>query len=640
MILVLGLAALAGIGYFVLSRTTSTWFERDLTLRVQLVMRSARESLSVSWPTEHAPDVSRLDRVLIDITRDDRIMAAAACSPEGDTLAVTEAYPALFSCSSIMARRSDEGAEGDSDWAMTAELPSGSVLISVSPVEDDEGHPLGTLILLHDLSFVGRREATTRELLLAGFFVLALAASLFTWLAARFAWRGWTEELQRALSGGRAAGTPVVQAGRVGQAFLPLLRDVRSLAEELANERQGEARGGPWSPERLRGALRQHLHGERVVILANREPYIHDRGPDGSIRVLHPASGLVTALEPVMRACSGVWVAHGSGSADRETVGRQDRVRRAAGRGVVQSCGACGSSEAEEEAATTTGSRTRGSGRCATSPHVRPVFRATDWEHYRAVNQRFADAVCEEVDTDDPIVLVQDYHFALAPQDDPRAPAAGDHHHLLAHPLAQRRALRHLPVSRGDSSRACSARASLGFHTSSTATTSSTRWTPSRRAGSIARRPRWCARQPHLVRPYPISIEWPVHWLADLPRRRHLPAARCAASSAAGDALLGCRRRSPRLHQGHRGAAPRRRAPARAHPELRGRFTFLQLAAPSRTKIDRYQELNEQRSRPGRRARSTSAGQREATAPIVLLRRAPRATGGLHATSAPPSSAT
>ena len=47
--------------------------------------------------------------------------------------------------------------------------------------------------------------------------------------------------------------------------------------------------------------------------------------------------------------------------------------------------------------------------------HTRPMFRREDWEHYRAVNQRFADAVCAEVDADDPIVLVQDYHFALAP---------------------------------------------------------------------------------------------------------------------------------------------------------------------------------------------------------------------------------
>ena len=617
MVLVLGLAALAGIGYFVLSRTTSAWFERDLSLRVQLVMRSARESLSVSWPTEAAPDVSRLDRVLIDITRDDRIMAAAACSPEGDTLAVTEAYPALFSCSSIMARRSDEGAEGDSDWAMTAELPSGSVLISVSPVEDDEGHPLGTLILLHDLSFVGRREATTRELLLAGFFVLALAASLFTWLAARFAWRGWTEELQRALSGGRAAGTPVVQAGRVGQAFLPLLRDVRSLAEELANERQGEARGGPWSPERLRAALRQHLHGERVVILANREPYIHDRGADGSIRVLHPASGLVTALEPVMRACSGVWVAHGGGSADRETVDAKDHLLVPPGEESYQLRRVWLSEK--EEAGYYYGFSNEGLWPLCHIADARPVFRASDWEEYQRVNQRFADAVCEEVDTDDPIVLVQDYHFALAPK-------------MIRKRLPRATILTfwHIPWPNAERFGICPFREEIlagllgssivGFHTKqhvSNFVDAVDAFQESR----IDREATAVVQGGHrtLVRPYPISIEWPVHWLADLP---DVATCRSEVRRELGlpeNALLGVG--IDRLDY-TKGIEERLLAVNELlvrHPEFRGRFTFLQLAAPSRTKIDRYRELNEQLEKVA--AEINERWAEGSYRPIVLLRR-------------------
>jgi len=75
---------------------------------------------------------------------------------------------------------------------------------------------------------------------------------------------------------------------------------------------------GPWTAERLREVLRMQLHGERVVVVSNREPIIHEWAGD-SVVVRHPASGLVTALEPVMRACSGVWVAHGSGSADRSS---------------------------------------------------------------------------------------------------------------------------------------------------------------------------------------------------------------------------------------------------------------------------------------------------------------------------------
>ena len=166
-------------------------------------------------------------------------------------------------------------------------------------------------MLVHDLSYLGQREATTRKILLFAFFILSCGAALITVIAARFAWIDWTEGLRKALSGDAT------------RAFQPLMRDVRALAERLAQER--ERVSGVWSPARLRATLRQFLQGERIVILANREPYMHVKS-NGGAKVIHPASGLVTALEPVMRACSGVWVAHGSGSADRETVDLQDRV--------------------------------------------------------------------------------------------------------------------------------------------------------------------------------------------------------------------------------------------------------------------------------------------------------------------------
>ena len=101
-------------------------------------------------------------------------------------------------------------------------------------------------------------------------------------------------------------------------------------------EREADGLGGLWTPQRLKNTLSRHLHGERVVIVANREPYIHERTSDGEVSVVHPASGLVTALEPVMRACSGVWVAHGSGSADRETSDENGRLRVPPGRGVLR----------------------------------------------------------------------------------------------------------------------------------------------------------------------------------------------------------------------------------------------------------------------------------------------------------------
>ena len=177
-----------------------------------------------------------------------------------------------------------------------------------------------------------------------------------------------------------------------------------------------------------------------------------------------------------MRACSGVWVAHGSGIADRETVDAHGPRARAAGRGVVPRCAACGSPRRRRRA-TTTASPTRASGRCATSrTRARSSAPRTGSTTARSTS-KFADAVCEEVDSRRSDRARAGLPLRARAADDPRAAAARDDHHVLAHPLAERRALRHLPVARGAASRACSARASSASTPSSTATTSSTRST-------------------------------------------------------------------------------------------------------------------------------------------------------------------
>ncbi len=428
LVLMIGLALLTMAGHATLSHTTGKWFERDLTLRSSLAVPAARQGLIDNW----AARPERLDRTLADITRDERIMGAAACTFDGKRLASTDGYPNEFSCQSVLERMRRETAKGTSTWAMTTDLPSGRVNLSVTLIDDHEA-PLGAIVLVHDLSFLARREATTRNLLIGAFFVMALGASVVTLIAARIAWREWTRELRQALSGKATA------------LFQPLVGDVRSLVERLSNEREREARGGLWSPQRLSSALMQYLHGERVVILANREPYIHEKGAEG-VRVIHPASGLVTALEPVMRACSGVWVAHGSGSADRETVDAHDRVRVPPGEESYQ-VRRVWLSDAEEKGYYY-GFSNEGLWPLCHVAHTRPVFRAEDYEHYVRVNRKFADAVCEEVDSDDPIILVQDYHFALAPKMIrdrlPRATIITFWHT----PLAQCRTVGDLPLAR------------------------------------------------------------------------------------------------------------------------------------------------------------------------------------------------
>ena len=571
--LVASLAVLVAVGYFVLTRTTRAWFERDLELRSRLAVGAARQSLTSSW----LQDRGRLAATLEDITRDERMLGAAACSPSGELLASTVAYPVDFSCTRLLAWMRQESGEDAATWSMTAELPGENVNLSVTRLDAEQG-PLGAVVLVQDLSYLGRREETTRNFLLFSFFVLSLGASVVTLVAARFAWRGWTLELQRALM------------GEPNHEFQPLVRDVRTMVERLARERESEARSGPWSPARLRSTLTRHLHGERVVILANREPYVHEL-VDGQIQVKHPASGLVTALEPVMRACSGVWVAHGSGSADRQTVDAQDRVKVPPGEEsyLVRRVWL---SEAEENGYYY-GFSNEGLWPLCHVAHARPVFRTEDWEHYVRVNRRFADAVCQEVDSDEPIILVQDYHFALAPK-------------MIRERLPKATILSfwHIPWPSAERIGICPWREELisgllgssivGFHTQQHCNAfieSVDAFMESRidrEANAVIQ-----GKRKTLVRPYPISIEWPVHWLDSVPS-----VAKCRLQvrrelGLAPDALLGVGIDRLDYTKGIEERLSAVDTLLTRHPELRGKFTFAQLAAPSRTKIGRYRELSE-----------------------------------------------
>jgi trehalose 6-phosphate synthase len=571
--LLAGLALLTAAGYAGLTRITRRWFDNDLRLRSQLAVTAAHQSLVENWTASRR----RLTENLADITRDERIMASAACSTDGKLLASTEAYPAQFSCRTILDRVGAKAADARRPWTETADLRSGRVYLSAVPL-DDGARPLGSVVLVHDLSFVERREATARNVLLLVFFVLSIGASAITLLAARFAWRGWIFELRRALS------------GQPTREFQPIVRDVRSLVERLSRERTTEARSGPWDPNRLRAALKQHLQGERVVVLANREPYIHE-SIDGRVEVLHPASGLVTALEPVMRACSGTWIAHGSGSADRETADARGRVKVPPGeesyllRRVWLS--------EDEERGYYYGFSNEGLWPLCHVADARPVFRTEDWDHYAKVNQRFADAVCDEVDSDDPIVLVQDYHFALAPR-------------MIRRRLPRATILTfwHIPWPNAERLGICPWREELlsgllgssivGFHTQQHCNNfmdSVDAFLESRidrESNAVIQ-----GMRRTLVRHYPISIEWPVRRLHGLQSVADCRATVRRDLRLPDDTLLGVGIDRLDYTKGIEERLLAVDALLDRHPELRGRFVFAQLAAPSRTKIERYRELDE-----------------------------------------------
>lgn len=573
LLLLVGLGILTWIADHLLTSSQRAWYLKDVSARARLAVSSGRIALESRLRYGDSTD---LEVLLRDFTRDERVMAVALCDDSGALRQASPLFPEDWSCPSLV-RRWRDGLATDSVWESRAEGPAGPVLLTVHMLGAARD-TAGWVALVQDLSPMERRGARTSVMILGLFGGLALAASVLTFLAVGFVRKGWLRDLRRAMRDERA-----------GDEFRPLLDDMRELVDELATERGADDRNEGWTAERLKSVLREQLHWERIVVLANREPYIHDRTESGEVRVRHPASGLVTALEPLLRACSGTWVAHGSGTADRENVDTFDRVAvppedpRYQLRRVWLS--------EQEEDGFYYGFSNEGLWPLCHIAHARPHFRTEDWNQYRSVNERFAEAVCAEATSDDPVVLVQDYHFALAPR-------------MIRERLPKATILTfwHIPWPNVERFGICPWREEIldgllgssivGFHTRQhcnnflESVDKHLEARIDREIDGVVR-----GGVTSLVRPYPISIAWPDPWCAQQP-----PVAECRRQVLSdlglpSDVRLGVG--VDRLDY-TKGIEERLLAVdelLRTRPEYRGKFTFVQIGAPSRSRIPQYQRL-------------------------------------------------
>jgi alpha,alpha-trehalose-phosphate synthase [UDP-forming] len=169
-----------------------------------------------------------------------------------------------------------------------------------------------------------------------------------------------------------------------------------------------------WNKEALHHLVENKLRDYQLIIVANREPYVHRYTADRQIEWTTPASGMVSALDPIMRACGGVWIAQGSGDADRKTADERGRI-------AVPPDNPSYTLRRlwltkEQENGYYYGLANEGLWPLCHVAYTRPIFNPRHWRIYRDVNQRFADAVVEEAHGEPTFVFVQDYHFALLPR--------------------------------------------------------------------------------------------------------------------------------------------------------------------------------------------------------------------------------
>ena len=292
--------------------------------------------------------------------------------------------------------------------------------VYADPILRDD-RPSGALVIFLDASDLETAEWELWRLNAIRFVVLAVALALIALLVVRMSltqplakMARWTKAVRR----GHAIEPPELPDESL---FGPIAREVTVLAKNLQRARAAAEEEAAlrligqtlWTEERLKQFAKMRLGERPLVVVSNREPVSHV-WKEGQIQVVTPASGLVTAMDPVMRACGGVWVAQASGDADRETADARGRLRvppddpRFTLKRVWLT--------PEEEAGYYYGFSNEGLWPLCHIVHNRPLFRPEDWAQYRAVNEKFAAAVLEEIaGTESPMVLIQDYHFALLP---------------------------------------------------------------------------------------------------------------------------------------------------------------------------------------------------------------------------------
>ncbi|MFZ6035162.1 MAG: trehalose-6-phosphate synthase [Patescibacteria group bacterium] len=203
----------------------------------------------------------------------------------------------------------------------------------------------------------------------------------------------------------------------------PLIRELSQFTKSLYEARQAvreEARtnieniDSPWTEQRLHEYVKKILESRSVYVVSNREPYIHTK-KNNSIGYFVPASGMVTAIEPMIEACGGTWIASGSGDADRLVVDKDDKVRVPPDE-PKYTLKRVWLTE-EEEKKYYYGFANEGLWPLCHMAHTRPVFREDDWEVYKSVNGKFASTLLKEIhNIKKPIIVIQDYHFSLLPR--------------------------------------------------------------------------------------------------------------------------------------------------------------------------------------------------------------------------------
>jgi len=564
----------------------------DLERRAEVLAESVAGNVEKSW---EGGSERGLQRLVQRFGNREHLLGIAVSDRQGKVIAITPELSKILTVTPQGVTKAIADGHGESSFVRLSDEP---VNIFALPLYRQE-ETIGGLAVVHDAGYIRAQNLRTWRTAFLLVFVQVFLIVCITVLIVRWSITGpiaRAAQWMRSLRMGRISSRQQMPDLDL---FRPLAWEVVTLTESLSQARSAaenearlrEAGESMWTADRLAVQVRTRLGDGRLFVVSNREPYIHQR-KGKSVEAVVPPSGLVTALEPVLEACDGTWIAHGSGDADTEVVDSNDRLRvpphdpRYTLRRVWLT--------KEEEEGYYYGFANEGLWPLCHIAHARPTFRAQDWQHYQEVNRKFTSAILEEIeDTPKPVVLLQDYHFALLARmiKDKR-------------PDARVAIFWHIPWPNPEAFGICPWQRQLvdgllgadliGFHIQSHC--NNFLQTVDR---VVESRVDWehfsVARQNHrtMVRPFPISVDIPddAPIESDTYKDDYIKRSSLMHSLGIDTPFVGVG--VDRVDY-TKGIPERFQAIERfleKYPKYQGKFTFVQIGAPSRTHIKRYHDL-------------------------------------------------
>ncbi|MBP9757304.1 MAG: trehalose-6-phosphate synthase [Candidatus Pacebacteria bacterium] len=590
-ILVVGLGVLVAVsvivGFFALRQVSD---ERiDLTSRLQsrsqLLADTLVESIESSY---NSGATTTVQRVVDRFASSERLAGLGIFDSSGVSVASSEDLPLPESKIVADAMDTDE-AQGDFLYR-----DGESYYILAMPLHDD-GRVVGALTVAQNATYIEDaiqdiwKDNLIRwltQVVVFGFAIFVLVRFVFFRSIAQM-----TDSLQALRKEG---GTGAALSG--SSMFEPLVGEISKVTSSLRQARHAaseEARmrleklDSPWTAERLKEFIKAQVRERPIFVLSNGEPYVHSKNKN-KIEWKVPAGGVITAIEPVMEACGGVWIAQGSGDADKEVADADGKLRVPPDEPKYTLKRVWLTKK--EVAGFYNGFSNEALWPLCHMAHVRPQFRKEDWMEYVKVNAKFAKTLLDEIrHVERPIVLVQDYHLALVPEIIKRS-----------RPDAQVSIFWHIPWPAAAQFTICPWRAEIlrgmlgadliGFHTQQYCN-NFIDTVANEIESRIGYEDFSVFREAHqtFVRPFPISIAFPGN--AEMP------------GVVSDDTLAHLHIRAEQLVLGVDRLDYIKGIPERirgfeffleANPQQRGKVTLLQIGSPTRAGVEKYREYAEQ----------------------------------------------